>query len=128
MEFLRLIAMICLIINALYTIMLIFLRHCTFEDRGIKDSFKELILIICTIVGAETMFQYRTTLVYSIFCLISAYLISRSYDKYVRGVKYDPVSLNDKVFIVTGSNTGIGLETAAALVKMGGRVVLACRC
>jgi len=35
--------------------------------------------------------------------------------------------LNGKVCIVTGANTGIGLETAAALVGQGATVVLACR-
>lgn len=34
---------------------------------------------------------------------------------------------NKKVAIVTGSNTGIGLETAQALVERGYEVVLACR-
>jgi retinol dehydrogenase-12 len=35
--------------------------------------------------------------------------------------------VNGKVCIVTGANTGIGLETAAALVAQGATVVLACR-
>lgn len=35
--------------------------------------------------------------------------------------------MNGKVCIVTGANTGIGLETAAALVNQGATVVLACR-
>ena len=34
---------------------------------------------------------------------------------------------NNKVCIVTGSNTGIGLETAKSLVEQGYEVVLACR-
>jgi NAD(P)-dependent dehydrogenase (short-subunit alcohol dehydrogenase family) len=33
----------------------------------------------------------------------------------------------DKTFVVTGSNTGIGFETAKALAETGGRVVLAVR-
>lgn len=35
--------------------------------------------------------------------------------------------MNGKVCIVTGANTGIGLETAAALIGQGATVVLACR-
>ena len=36
-------------------------------------------------------------------------------------------SLKGKVCIVTGSNCGIGLRTAAQLARLGATVVLACR-
>ncbi len=39
----------------------------------------------------------------------------------------DKLDLCDKVFIVTGSNTGIGFETVKGLVKMGATVIMACR-
>ena len=35
--------------------------------------------------------------------------------------------LSGKVYIVTGSNSGVGLETAKQLVKQNGHVVMACR-
>jgi NAD(P)-dependent dehydrogenase (short-subunit alcohol dehydrogenase family) len=35
--------------------------------------------------------------------------------------------MQDRVFIVTGSNSGIGLVTARELARTGGRVVMACR-
>jgi len=38
-----------------------------------------------------------------------------------------PARLDGKIAVVTGSNTGIGMETARALAVRGARVVLACR-
>jgi NAD(P)-dependent dehydrogenase (short-subunit alcohol dehydrogenase family) len=54
---------------------------------------------------------------------VSLYL----YRRYVSGKKYQTVSLEGKVYIITGSNTGIGFETAKQLVEMGATVILACR-
>ncbi|HVU01274.1 MAG TPA: SDR family oxidoreductase, partial [Polyangiaceae bacterium] len=48
-----------------------------------------------------------------------------------RSMRRDPpmsdVSLQDKVALVTGANTGIGLVTAKELARMGARVFIACR-
>lgn len=35
--------------------------------------------------------------------------------------------LRGKTFLITGANSGIGLETARALVRRKGRVIFACR-
>lgn len=43
------------------------------------------------------------------------------------GVCYSKAVLPGKTAIITGGNTGIGLETAVDLAKRGARVILACR-
>lgn len=43
------------------------------------------------------------------------------------GVCYSKASLRGKMAIITGANTGIGLETAVDLAQRGARVILACR-
>lgn len=49
------------------------------------------------------------------------------HNKYVIGEKYKNSDLHGKVFIVTGSNTGIGFQAVAQLVSMNATVIMACR-
>jgi len=67
-----------------------------------------------------------------VFTVLSAVLVTAVAVKvYLRNaivlVKKGKKRLDGKVAIVTGSNTGIGLETAKFLVRRGVRVILACR-
>lgn len=50
-----------------------------------------------------------------------------SYFNYVQGKKFPHVNLDGKVYIITGSSAGIGVETAREIARMGGTVILACR-
>jgi NAD(P)-dependent dehydrogenase (short-subunit alcohol dehydrogenase family) len=56
--------------------------------------------------------------------LILAFYI---FNKFVRGKKPRFQDLTGKVYIVTGANTGIGFETAKALINMNATVIMACR-
>jgi len=54
-------------------------------------------------------------------------LACATYANLLRGPKFEWVGMKGKVVIVTGSNTGIGLETARIIAEMGATVILACR-
>lgn len=45
----------------------------------------------------------------------------------VNGKLYPEVMLTGKTVVITGSNTGIGLETASDLATRGAKIVMACR-
>ncbi|XP_046401443.1 retinol dehydrogenase 13-like [Ischnura elegans] len=48
--------------------------------------------------------------------------------EYMGGKRFEaPTQVNGKVVIVTGSNTGIGLETAREMARRGAKVIMACR-
>ena len=55
---------------------------------------------------------------------VSLYLTKRYFGG---GVCYSKAVLNGKTAIITGANTGIGLETAVDFAKRNSRVILACR-
>lgn len=52
---------------------------------------------------------------------------ARTFDRHVRGPRFKPVDMSGKICVVTGANTGIGLETCRELVRMGATVIMACR-
>eukprot|EP00471_Norrisiella_sphaerica_P000353 CAMPEP_0184488404 /NCGR_PEP_ID=MMETSP0113_2-20130426/11699_1 /TAXON_ID=91329 /ORGANISM="Norrisiella sphaerica, Strain BC52" /LENGTH=361 /DNA_ID=CAMNT_0026871141 /DNA_START=134 /DNA_END=1219 /DNA_ORIENTATION=+ len=45
----------------------------------------------------------------------------------VRGPRFEDTKMSGKVVIVTGSNTGIGFQTALQIAKMGATVIMGCR-
>mmetsp|Transcript_29172 Transcript_29172/g.29524 ORF Transcript_29172/g.29524 Transcript_29172/m.29524 type:complete len:382 (+) Transcript_29172:56-1201(+) len=113
-------------LNAAYSGLLSFFRHVNFEGRGAVDTFGELVLNSAGVVVVLAVNRESLPLCISLG-VASVLLAIRSYRKYVRGKTFHKMDLSGKVFIVTGSNTGIGLETANELVSLGGTVILACR-
>lgn len=59
--------------------------------------------------------------------IASIYLV-RKFREYQWGwVRNNSSSLDGKIFIVTGANTGLGFETTKALASRGATVIMACR-
>ncbi|XP_055376935.1 retinol dehydrogenase 12-like [Condylostylus longicornis] len=58
---------------------------------------------------------------------VSAIYIIRKIRELQWGWVKSTSSLKDKLFIITGANTGLGYETSKHLVKRGAKVILACR-
>jgi hypothetical protein len=52
---------------------------------------------------------------------------ARTFHRHIRGPRFHPVDMGGKLCVVTGANTGIGLETTRELVRMGATVVMGCR-
>ena len=55
-------------------------------------------------------------------------VLFRVYVEYTyRNFQIDCSSAKGRVFVITGGNSGIGLETALRLTEAGGNVVIGCR-
>ena len=60
----------------------------------------------------------------SIPCVLLAYSL---FDSFYGVLPVEPVSLTGKIAVVTGANSGVGLETARQLLALDAKVVLGCR-
>eukprot|EP00903_Cladosiphon_okamuranus_P009260 g8836.t1 len=75
----------------------------------------------------EVMSASMLEINYGIIATVAAAAVARCYLKFVRGVEPRSVNMKGKVVIITGSNSGVGYETAKSLVNMGAHVIMACR-
>ncbi len=123
-------------LSLIYSIGLGIFRHNVFEDLGFIDSCRDSLQygLLChlnytfyELLQGVNMKAY-SPYVNGLMVIINTYLLRNTFRKYVCGVEYDKtIKCDNKVYIITGCNTGIGYETAKGIVLMGGTVVMACR-
>eukprot|EP00040_Diaphanoeca_grandis_P013934 m.70385 g.70385 ORF g.70385 m.70385 type:complete len:428 (-) comp24218_c0_seq1:64-1347(-) len=105
----------------------------SFEDQAWNATAPILFVVsvglnLLDTQDAQGQFELISHLGYGILGLLSVVTIFLINMLLVREVPFDPNAImSGKVCVLTGANCGIGLETAAALTKMGATVVLACR-
>ena len=75
--------------------------------------------------GCQTLSTHPTRIFFGVVGIGFVIYVTKKY--FGGGVCYSKATLHGKTVIITGANTGIGLETAVDLAKRGARVVLACR-
>jgi hypothetical protein len=117
--------------NAFYTAALKIFLICFHDNDEIIKSLLEILTTLAlsfAVWFSTTLVATELKLALQMICgAVSTGLSIYFYNEYVRGRKYVTVDLGGKVFIITGSNAGIGYETARQLVQMGATVVMACR-
>lgn len=114
-----------------YVIILTLFRYFCFEVDILYHAALEIcVCVILIILGwfsrrlSEDLFQIFAQFLIAATAICFAY---RMKQQHVSGTKFKSVKLDSKVYIITGSNTGLGYETALQIVTMGGTVILACR-
>lgn len=68
-----------------------------------------------------------STFCYVVLPIVVLLGLLRKCQEYTWGKCKDRSNLKDKVFLVTGANSGIGKETVKELIKRNARVIMACR-
>ena len=116
----------------IYSVGLGCFRHSVSEDKGLIDSIKDTLqyaALFQILLKLDGIFNNTTNIVFkTIVSIVSLILTRTTFRKYVSGKCYNKdIKCTGKVYIITGCNTGIGYETAKAIVSMGGIVIMACR-
>lgn len=122
------------VVGFVYSISVLGMKYFSDETESIFEGFSYIFSLCLTIpfnymlgLSKKAHSEKEKMFLAVGICIIQMFVIRSVYHKYVTGKKFKNVKLDGKVYIVTGSNTGIGLETVKELVRMGGVVIMACR-
>ena len=117
--------------SAAYVAMLTFFRTTVFENENFVQSILEVLFsgsMAALIWYSDLLVPVVVQMsVRAMIAIVASYFAYKMHQCYVSGRRYQRVNLDGKVYIITGSNTGLGYETALRIVSMGGTVILACR-
>lgn len=113
-----------------YVVTLDFFRITVFENENLLVSMGEIFFcsgLVAAAIFSNYLSNAADVVVQIAIAICSCVFAYRMKKFYVSGMKYTTEKLDEKVYIITGSNTGLGFETAKHIVSMGGTVILACR-
>ena len=113
-----------------YVVILDLFRITVFENESVITSLGEALLcsgLVAAAFYSNLLSNVTEVVVQTVLIVFSCVFAYRMKKFYVSGMKYTTENLDGKVYIITGSNTGLGFETAKHIVLMGGTVILACR-
>ncbi|CAM9634821.1 unnamed protein product [Choristocarpus tenellus] len=115
-----------------YTVLVLLWRLATYDSILESNIFKLILAGMGLFQVAWSLGKYEdlmstSDLYFGIISTIAAASALRTYMSFVRGPPPRIVDMRGKVVIITGSNTGIGYETAKAIVSNGAHVIMACR-
>lgn len=91
------------------------------------DTFQAAAATAETGVEPDALATAWARLLRVLLVVLVAALCLKVYLVYVKGIYRNNKRMDGKTVIVTGSNAGIGKETAKELARRGARVILACR-
>ncbi|CAM9480588.1 unnamed protein product [Ascophyllum nodosum] len=97
------------------------------RERCPNSLDRDIVGILGSTLQKESRNRSMLDIYYGIIATLAVAAVIRCYSKFVRGPEPKSVDMTGKVVIITGSNTGVGYETAKSLVQMGAHVIMACR-
>lgn len=110
----------------LYVVILTIFRVSALENGNLLDTALYGSIILACFFGVylkNADFMANPVLL----SILAGYVAYLEYSRNVVGNIYAPIDQEGKIFIVTGSNTGIGYETVRELIDLNATVVMACR-